>query len=207
MQGQQGEGTDDVINQKTHRPGRHKGEKRRQCRLFEHHPHQIAGLVSHSLQSGILRQLVRQIGIDHLIRDQHTNNESNEGTHPEDRPGRGEVGLEIPLERDQLRLAENPHLLGQGGGERLLHGGDVGAGLGLDHAELDRQCRGIVAIAGQEPGECPIAHHHGAVAHEIGAEREAADDMHRPAVDRLTGQRFACCVRALAHRTHSVQGY
>ena len=59
------------------------------------------------------------------------------------------------------------------------HGGEIGARLQLDDPELDRDVPQMIRVAGQQRGEGALAHHHGAVGHEIGAERIAADDPHR----------------------------
>ena len=183
LQRHQRQFADDAIDEQTEEPGRNVCRDGREGGLLKYHPHQIAAAIPHALQRRVLRQLIGQIGVDDLIRNQHADDEPDDRAHPEDRPGGGQIGLERALERLQFGLAQHLQFARQRGPQRLLHGGEISPGLQLDHPELDRDEFQKIRVAGQQRRVGALAHHHGAVGHEIGAQRIAADDPHGAAVD------------------------
>src|SRR5262249_47336734 len=99
------------------------------------------------------------------VGDQHPDDKADEGSHSEDRPCGGYVGLKFTLEFEQLRLGQNGNSLRYGCGYSLLHGHQVASWIRLDDSELD--IRSTAERIGQQLPKGTISAHHGAFFLEV----------------------------------------
>ena len=141
----------------------------------------MAEAIAHGHQSGVLRQVITHIGVQHLINDHAAHHEAHGGAEREDETDGGAALPVVLLEIDEALLGQHRNILGQSlsqSGHHLLR---IRAGLQPHQTHFDRprrllrhqieerlRAREQVAVGTEAGAQAHQTRHPDAVASDLG---------------------------------------